>query len=85
MDSSTDAIIAIVENEKQIRKRLELARRQVSMIVVYTTELNVIRGEKIKEIKRLYFAEKLKQKEIARIAGVTQGTVSKLISESYKK
>ena len=38
--------------------------------------------EKAAEMRRLYFVEKLRQVEIARLFGVAQGTVSRIISDA---
>ena len=36
--------------------------------------------EKAREIRRLYFSDRLKQREIAARFGITQGSVSRIIS-----
>lgn len=76
-----DELIRLKNKEFEAECKILNIRKLASQLSLLNEDLRSIRKKKADEIRRLYFEKRAKQTEIAKIAEVPQGSISRIVSQ----
>lgn len=80
-------LFELSERERELKDQIDWICELQKQLPVLWSEIRDCRNKKAEVIRLLYFSRKMKQSELAKAAGMQQGSISRIVSEQvyYKK